>query len=102
MLDFLKKPLAGYLAGTTGVLLVALALWPFYPHVRSLTAGNSLLVVVLIVALVWGMAPALVTSVLGALYLNFFFVPPLMRFDFRVDGTEVALRRETALKLLLR
>jgi len=87
-MDFLRKPLTGYLAGATGVLLVALALWPFYPHVRSLTAGNSLLVVVLIVALIWGMAPALATSVLGALYLNFFFVPPLMRFDFHVDGTE--------------
>ena len=88
MWEFLRKPLIGYLAGATGVVLVALALWPFYPHVRSLTAGNSLLVVVLVVALVWGMAPALATSVLGALYLNFFFVPPLMRFDFRVDGTE--------------
>ncbi len=88
MVETLRKPLVGYLAGVTGVLLVALALWPFYPHVRSLTAGNLLLVVVLIVALVWGMAPALMTSVIGALYLNFFFVPPLMKFDFHVDGTE--------------
>src|ERR1700757_2986533 len=88
MLDFLRKPLTGYLAGATGVVLVALALWPFYPHVRSLTAGKSLLLVVLIVALVWGMAPALLASVLGALYLNFFFVPPLMKFDFHIDGTE--------------
>lgn len=88
MWEFLRKPLSGYLAGATGVILVALALWPFYPHVRSLTAGNSLLVVVLVVALIWGMTPALVTSVLGALYLNFFFVPPLMKFDFRVDGME--------------
>jgi K+-sensing histidine kinase KdpD len=88
VLDFARKRLAGYLAGIGGVVAVALILWPFYPDVRVLTAGNSLLMVVLLVAVIWGMGPALVASALGALYLNFFYVPPLLKFDFHIDGTE--------------
>jgi K+-sensing histidine kinase KdpD len=88
VLDFLQRRFVGYLAGVTGVVAVALILWPFYPDVRVLTAANSLLIVVLLVAVVWGTAPALVASVLGALYLNFFYVPPLRKFDFHIDGTE--------------
>lgn len=88
MLDFIRKRLAGYLAGIGGVVAVALILWPFYPDVRALTAANSLLIIVLLVAVIWGMGPALVTSALGALYLNFFYVPPLLKFDFHIDGTE--------------
>jgi two-component system sensor histidine kinase KdpD len=88
VLDFLRKWLAGYVAGVGGVVAVALILWPFYPDVRALTAASSLLMVVLVVAVVWGMAPALLASVLGALCLNFFYVPPLLKFDFHIDGTE--------------
>ena len=88
MVEFLQKRYVGYLASVIGVLTVALILWPFYPDVRVLTAANSLLIVVLLVALQWGMTPALFTSVLGALYLNYFYVPPLLKFDFHIDGTE--------------
>ena len=84
----MRSPLVGYLAGVFGVMAVALILWPFYPHVRALTAGNSLVVIVLVVAWIWGIAPAVLTSVVGALYLNYFYVPPLLKFDFRVDGSE--------------
>jgi K+-sensing histidine kinase KdpD len=88
VLDFLHRRFVGYFAGVLGVLAVALVLWPFYPDVRVLTAANSLLIVVLLVAVVWGTAPALLSSVLGALYLNYFYVPPLLKFDFHIDGTE--------------
>jgi K+-sensing histidine kinase KdpD len=87
-MDFIRRPQAGYLAGCCGVCVAALILWPFYPDVRALTAASSLLFVVLFVAVIWGIAPAILTSVLGTLYLNFFYVPPLMKFDFHIDGPE--------------
>ena len=88
MRRYLQREAVGYVASVLGVLGVALILMPFYPNVRGLTAGNSLLIVVLLVALTWGMRPALLGSVLGALYLNYYYVPPLMKFDFHVDSTE--------------
>ena len=88
MVEFLQKRYVGYLASVIGVLTVGLILWPFYPNVGVLTAANSLLIVVLLVALQWGTTPALLTSVLGALYLNYFYVPPFSKFDFHIDGSE--------------
>jgi K+-sensing histidine kinase KdpD len=88
MRRYLQLETIGYLAGVLGVLAVALLLAPFYPDVRVLTAANSLLIVVLLVALTWGMRPAFLASFLAALYLNYYYVPPLKQFDFHVDGTE--------------
>jgi K+-sensing histidine kinase KdpD len=88
VLAFLKKPIAGYFASVIGVFTVALVIWPFYPNVRILTASNSLHVVVLLVAVYWGIGPAILASVLGGLYLNYFFVPPLLKFDFHIDGSD--------------
>src|ERR1700722_10492702 len=88
MRRYLQLETIGYLAGALGVLAVALLLAPFYPDVRVLTAANSLLIVVLLVALTWGMRPAFLASFLAALYLNYYYVPPLKQFDFHVDGTE--------------
>ncbi len=76
MRRYLQLETIGYLAGVLGVLAVALLLAPFYPDVRVLTAANSLLIVVLLVALTWGMRPAFLASFLAALYLNYYYVPP--------------------------
>jgi len=84
----MKSRLGGYIASFLGVALVALLIWPFYPGIRVLTAANSLLIVVLLLAVNWGMGPAIVASILGGLYINYFFIPPLMKFDFHIDGTE--------------
>jgi K+-sensing histidine kinase KdpD len=85
---FLQKQIAGYLVSVGGVVLVALLLWPIYHHVRGVTAATALLLVVLLVALKWGTGPALVSSFLGTLYLNYFYVPQLLKLDFRLGQGE--------------
>jgi K+-sensing histidine kinase KdpD len=81
---FLRGRFVGYFGSVAGTLAVALILWPFYPDVRSVTAATALLVVVLLSATIWGMGPALVASVLGAVYLNFFYVQPTLKFTLRI------------------
>jgi K+-sensing histidine kinase KdpD len=74
----------GYFASIAGVLAVALLLWPFYPDVRGVTAAAAQLIVVLLIALRWGTGPALLASCLSAVYLNFYYVPPTMKFEIRL------------------
>jgi len=80
----LQKLMIGYLASIGSVLLIGFLFWPFYRDVRGITAATALLIMVLLVAIRWGMGPALVSSLLGAVYLNFFFVPPTLTFQFRM------------------
>ena len=84
MQAFLQRRVVGYLASMIGVVAVALIPWAFYPELRGVTAATALLLVVLLVAITWGMGPALLSSILGAAYLNFFYVPPRLRFNLRV------------------
>jgi K+-sensing histidine kinase KdpD len=65
----------GYIAAVTGVAAVALLLYPVLTKVDSVTAATALLMVVLLVSTTWGFGPAMLTSVLGVVYLNFFFAP---------------------------
>ena len=57
--------------------MVTLALAPFHEHVNSTTIALSLLLVVLLIATLFGSRPALVASLLGVLCFNFFFLPPV-------------------------
>jgi K+-sensing histidine kinase KdpD len=93
VLQQLRRPFAGYIAGAVGVGLVALLLLPFHRPVQLLTAADMLLVVVLLVAGFWGMTEAFWASVLAALCLNHFFVSNGGSFDLRIDGSadEIAL-----------
>ena len=88
MPSYLKKQAVGYAAGVFGVAAVALIMQPFLPGARVLIAGNLLLVVVLLVAMTWGMGPALVASAFSAMYLNYFFVPPFHTLDLHINGSE--------------
>lgn len=71
------KSLVGYFAAAGGVGLVTLALAPFHEHINSTTIALSLLLVVLLIATVFGSRPALVASLLGVFSFNFFFLPPV-------------------------
>ncbi len=86
----LQSRRCGYLVAFSGVIVVALILWPLYPGLRGVTAAAAQLIVVLLVALRWGTGPALLASVLGAVYLNFFYVPPTMKFQLQLaDGDDL-------------
>lgn len=75
-----SKSGSGYLAALVGVGLVALVFAPFHAHINSTTIAFALLLVVLIVATIFGSRPALLASLLGVLSFNFFFLPPLHTF----------------------
>jgi two-component system sensor histidine kinase KdpD len=49
---------------------------PLHATHSTTTVALAYLLVVLFVAAVWGSRPATVTSVLGMLCFNFFFLPP--------------------------
>ena len=66
--------------------LVALALWPFHPDTRPLTAAACLSLVLMGVAINWGTGPALLGSIASALYINFYYVPPIDRFSFSIGA----------------
>ena len=78
---FRRQPYAGYVAAVVGVGLVTLLLAPFYDQIDSVVAAVLLLMVVLLVATGFGSRPALVASLLGMVYLNFFFLPS---FEFAI------------------
>jgi two-component system sensor histidine kinase KdpD len=80
----LTHPAAGYAASVVSVLLIALMLAPVYSKLRAVTAATALLMAVLLVAIRWGTGPALVSSILGAIYLNFYIVPPTRKFSFHL------------------
>ena len=75
-----SKGVFGYLVALGGVALVTLLLFPFQTQVNSTAIALALLLVVLIVATVFGSRPALLASIIGVLSFNFFFLPPLYTF----------------------
>jgi two-component system sensor histidine kinase KdpD len=83
-----QKPLVGYLAGVIGIAAISIILSPFHLGSQLFIAANMILVLILLLAITWGMPQAFLASVLGALYLNYFFVSPLGAFDLRIDGSE--------------
>lgn len=75
-----SKGVVGYTSAIGGVALVALLLAPFHERINSTAAALALLLVVLIVATIFGSRQALLASLLGVLCFNFFFLPPLYTF----------------------
>ena len=77
-----RHPLAGYLAV---VPLVALGLGAVL-LMKNLFSNNfyfpdtPMMLAVLVVALFWGVGPALFAVLLGALALDYFYIPPVMQF----------------------
>jgi K+-sensing histidine kinase KdpD len=90
-MQLLKHSLLRYLASAASVSAVPLALWPVYDKIEDATAASALLVVVLLVATKWGTGPAITASVLGTVYLNFFFIPPPFKFQLPGGKDLVAL-----------
>ena len=82
---------AGYGGSLLGTAAVTALLVPFRGHINSTTVALAFLLVVLFVAILWGSKPALVTSVLGMLCFNFFFLPPFHTFTIADPQNWVAL-----------
>jgi K+-sensing histidine kinase KdpD len=86
-----EKQWAGYLLAVVGTSLVTGLLKLFSGHVNTTTVGLALLLVVLFVATWWGARPAVVASLLGVFYFNFFFLPPLGTLTIAAPDNWIAL-----------
>ena len=81
-----SKGITGYLIAFAGVCLMTLLLSPFHGHINDTTISLALLLVVLIVATIFGSRPALFASLVGVLSFNFFFLHPV--YTFSIDAPQ--------------
>ena len=90
---FFRGTLKRYAGTILCVGVVGLLLWPFHPDTRPLTAAACLSMVLMGVAINWGTGPALMGSLVSALYINFYYIPPTGTFSFHLaqDDDVVAL-----------
>ena len=82
---------AGYCAAILGVAVATAVFGPLHAAVSTTTVALAYLIVVLLVATVWGRRPAMVASVLAMLCFNFFFLPPIYTFTIADPQNWVAL-----------
>jgi K+-sensing histidine kinase KdpD len=81
----------GYLAAVLGTASVTAALKLFGGHVNPTTVALALLLAVLFVATGWGSRPAVLSSLLGLVCFNFFYLPPVGRLTVDAPDNWVAL-----------
>src|SRR5215213_2865337 len=66
-----------YAGAVAGVALVIAVLEPFRAHINATTVAFALLLVILLAATFIGRNPALLSSLVAVLGLNYFFLPPV-------------------------
>jgi two-component system sensor histidine kinase KdpD len=87
-----RPPLVvGIAAAAVGVALTTLLVYALKNVAPVLSLGVVYLLVVLVVATVWGAWLALATAVVSALAFNFFHIPPTGRFTIATGENWVAL-----------
>ena len=86
-----EKRWTGYLVAVLGTGVVTGLLKLFTGHVNTTTVALALLLVVLFVATWWGARPAVMTSLLGVLLFNFFFLPPFGTLTIAATDNWIAL-----------
>jgi K+-sensing histidine kinase KdpD len=86
-----ERKRVGYLLAVLGTSAVTGVLKLFGDHVNSTTVALGLLLVVLFVATGWGSRPAVLSSLLGVVCFNFFYLPPVGRFSIDARDNWVAL-----------
>jgi K+-sensing histidine kinase KdpD len=82
---------SGYTVAVLGTLLLTGVLKLFGEHVNSTTVALGLLLVVLFIATAWGSRPAVLSSLLGLVCFNFFYLPPVGRLSIDASDNWVAL-----------
>jgi two-component system sensor histidine kinase KdpD len=81
----------GYLIGVLGIAAVTGVLKLLGEHINSTTVALALLLVVLFVATRWGSHPAVLSSLLGVVCFNFFYLPPVGRLAIDDPDNLIAL-----------
>jgi PAS domain S-box-containing protein len=75
-----------YVTALSGIAVVTLLLLPFRNQLHTAVAPLIYLVLVVFVALAWGMNPAIMASLAGALALDHFILPPTNAFSLSSEG----------------
>lgn len=86
-----ERQLRGYVVAALSVAALTLVLKLLGGHVNATTVSLALLLNVLLIAIRWGSAPALVASILAMLCFNFFFLPPFATFNIAATDNWIAL-----------
>lgn len=73
----------GYVAALAGIAAATGLLKLFGEHINPTTVALAFLLIVLFVATAWGSRPAIVASLIGIVFFNFFFLPPFRTFAIR-------------------
>lgn len=85
-----NRPVA-YAAAILGILVPTLLLIPVRDHINTTTIALAFLLIVLLVASLFGSRPALLASVMGAFSFNFFFLPPFYTLTVAEPQNWIAL-----------
>src|ERR1700757_793769 len=80
MIGIMRQTWVGYALAVAGVAFVVVLYKLQITNVNATTVALSLLLIVLLVASIYGLGPAIVASVVGMLCFNFFFLPPIGKF----------------------
>ena len=86
-----KQQFTGYLASVLGVASIAAITLPVQENTRSITVGASCMVLVLLMAMTWGTGPALLSSLLSTIYLDYFIVSARMKLNLSLNNESTLL-----------
>ncbi|RNL62007.1 sensor histidine kinase KdpD [Nocardioides marmoriginsengisoli] len=86
-----RRKIRGYLLAVLLPPLLALILVPVRDDLNLVSDMLMFLLLTVIVSLVGGLGPALVTAVLGSVLLNYYFTPPLRTLSIRDTNNALAL-----------
>ena len=73
----------GYAAAVISIALATVLLKSLGEHINTTTVALAFLLIILFVATAWGSRPAIVASLVGIVFFNFFFLPPFRTFSIR-------------------
>ena len=86
-----RRLIAGFVLALIGIPLLTVALVPLRDHINLSTDMLLYLVLVVVVAVVGGLWPALLAAVVASLSVNWFFTEPLYTFTIAEGQNLVAL-----------
>ena len=86
-----RRKLRGYALALLLPPLLTVALVPFRDQLNLVSDMLLFLLITVVVALVGGLAPALIAAVFGSVLLNYYFTPPLHTFTIGETNNTLAL-----------
>ena len=91
MRERLTFQIGGHLSGLAAVILITVVFQHEFPLAKTTTIVLTYLLAVLIASTVWGLGVSVVMSVLAALCVDYYFLPPVGTFNITDTQDWVAL-----------